>query len=157
MGLLNSLDGETRTQGMCLDRWTNHIIGNKKSKSARKGRTRARPESRHKQKIRHMAKARSRTGELNVATWNACSLSLTGRRRPGHFKVLLQKCEVLGCDVIGSQETRRLERTEFTAAGYRVFCSGEDGSSGRTGQHEGGASVQGVCRPRSYVDTGAYE
>ena len=82
-----------------------------------------------------MARARSRTEELNVATWNVRSLSLTGRRGAGHAEVLLQKRKVLGCDVIGLQETRRPGRTEFAAAGHRVFCSGVDGSSGRAGQH----------------------
>ena len=82
-----------------------------------------------------MARARSRTGELNVATWNVRSLSLTGCRRAGHAEVLLQKCKVLDCDIIGLKETRRPERTEFAAAGYRVFCSGVDGSTGRAGQH----------------------
>ena len=36
----------------------------------------------------------------------------------------MQKRKVLGCDVIGLQETRRPGRTEFAAAGYRVICSG---------------------------------
>ena len=104
--------------------------------------------------------------------------------------MLSQKCEVLGCDVLELQEARRPGRTEFAAAGYNVFSSGEDGSSGRAGQHGVGlvakglivreatwtqelmnerlvsvvgrdrmseASGRGVYRPRSYVDTGAYE
>ena len=89
-----------------------------------------------------MARARYRTGELNVATWNLRSLSLTGRRGAGHTEVLLQKCKVLGCDVIGLQETRRPGRTEFAAAGYRVFFSGVDGSTGRAGQHGLGLAVR---------------
>ena len=89
-----------------------------------------------------MTRARSRTAELNVATWNVRSLSLPGRRGAGHAEVLLQKCKVLGCDVIGLQEMRRPGRTEFAAAGYRVFCSGEDGSSGRAGQHGVGLAVK---------------
>ena len=89
-----------------------------------------------------MARARSRTGELNKATWNVRSLSLTGHREAGHAEVLLQKCKVLGCDVIGLQGTRRPGRTEFAAGGYRVFCSGVDGSSGRAGQHGVGLSVK---------------
>ena len=68
-------------------------------------------------------------------TWNVRSLSLTGRRGAGHAEVLLQKCKVLGCDVIELHETRRPGRTEFAVAGYRVFCSGVDGGSGRAGQH----------------------
>ena len=89
-----------------------------------------------------MTRARSRTGELNVATSNVRSLSFTGRRGAGHADVLLQKCKVLDCDVIGLQETRRPGRTEFAAEGYRVFCSGEDGRSGRAGQHGVGLAVK---------------
>ena len=89
-----------------------------------------------------MTRARPRTGEPNIATSNARSLSLTGRRGAGHAEMLLQKCKVLVCDVIGLQETRNPGRTEFAAAGYRMFCSGEDGSSGRTGQHGVGLAVK---------------
>ena len=89
-----------------------------------------------------MARARSRTGELNAVTWNVRSLSLTGRRGAGHAEVLLQKCKVLGRDVIGLQETRKPGRTEFAAAGYRVFCSGVDGRTGRAGQHGVGLAVK---------------
>ena len=136
VGLLNPLSGEIHKQGMYLDRWTKHKISNRKKKLARKRRRRARPERRRNAKTsQNVARAWSRTGELNVATWNVRSLSLTGRRGAGHAEVLLQKCKVLGCDVIGLQETRRPGRTEFVAAGYRVFCSGVDGSTGRTGQH----------------------
>ena len=113
VGLLNPLRGETHKQGMYLDRLTKQKISNRKKRLARKGRRRARPERRRNAKTsQNMARARSRTGELNVATWNVRSLSLTGRRGAGHAKVLLQKCKVLGCDVIGLQETRRPGRTE---------------------------------------------
>ena len=80
----------------------------------------------------------------NLRLWAVLSraLSLTGRRGAGHAEVLLQKCKVLGCDVIGLQETRRPGRTEFAAAGYRVFCSGVDGSTGRAGQHGVGLAVK---------------
>ena len=53
-----------------------------------------------------------------------------------------QKYKVLRCDIIGIQETRRPGRTEFAAAGYRVFCSGVDGNSGRAGQHGVGLAVK---------------
>ena len=142
-GLLNPLSGETHKQDMYLDRWAKQKISNRKKRLARKGRRRARPERRRNaNKSQNVARARSRTGELNVATWNVRSLSLTGRRGAGHAEVLLQKWKVLGCDVIGLQETRRPGRTEFTAAGYRVFCSGVDGSTGRTGQHGVGLAVK---------------
>ena len=136
VGLLNQLSGETHKQGMYQDRWTKQKISNRKNRLARKGRRRTRPERRRNAMTsQNVARARSRTGELIIATWNVRSLSLTGRRGAGDAEVLLQKCQVLGCDVIGLQETRRPGPTEFATAGYRVFCSGVDGSTGRAGQH----------------------
>ena len=143
VGLLNPFGGETHKQGMYLDRWIKQKIDNRKKRLARKGRRKARPERRRNVKTRkNVARARSRTRELNVATWNVRSLSLTGRREAGHAEGLLQKCKVLSCDVIGLQEARRPGRTEFAAAGYCVFCSGVDGSSGRAGQHGVGLAVK---------------
>ena len=143
VGLLNPLSGETHKQGMHLDRWTKQKISNRKKRFARKGRRRTRPERRRIAKVsQNVSRARFRTGELNIATWNVRSLSLTGRRGAGHAEVLLQKCKVLGCDVIGLQETRRPGRTEFATAGYRVFCSGVNGSTGRAGQHGVGLAVK---------------
>ena len=108
VGLLNPLGGETHKQGMYLDRWTKQKISNRKKRLARKGRRRARPERRRNAKTsQNVARARFRTGELNVATWNVRSLSLTGRRGAGLAEVLLQTCKVLGGDVIGLPETRR--------------------------------------------------
>ena len=143
VGLLNPLSGEAHKQGMYLDRWTKQKISNRKKRFARKGRRRTRPERRRNAKTsQNVARARSRTGELNIATWNVHSLSLMGRRGAGHGEVLLQKCKVLGCDVVGLQETRRPGRTEPATAGYRVFCSGVDGSTGRAGQHGVGLAVK---------------
>ena len=143
VGQLNPLRGKTHKQGRYLDRWTKQKNNNRKKGLARKGRRRARSERRRDAKTsQNVARARSRTGEFNVATWNVRSLSLTGRRGAGHAEVLLQKCKVLGCDVIGLQETRRPGRTAFAAAGYRVFCSGVDGSTGRAGQHGVGLAVK---------------
>ena len=53
-----------------------------------------------------MTRARSRTGELDMATWNVLFLSLTRSRGAGHAEVLLLECQGLGCDVIGLQEPR---------------------------------------------------
>ena len=69
VGLLNSLGGETHRQGMYLDRWTKQNINYRKKKLARKSRRRARPERpRNAKTSQNVARARSRTGELNVAT-----------------------------------------------------------------------------------------
>ena len=143
VGLLNPLRGETHKQGMYLDRLTKQKISNIKKRLARKGRKRARPERRRNAKTsQSVARARSRTGELNVVTWNVRSVSHTGRRGAGHAEVFLQKCKVLGCDAIGLQETRRPWRTESAVAGYRVFCSGVDGNRVRAGQHGVGRAVK---------------
>ena len=143
VGLLSPLSGEAHKQGMYLDRWTKQKISNRKKRFARKGRRRTRPERRRNAKTsQNVARARSRTRELNIATWNVRSLSLTGRRGAGHGEVLLQKCKVLGCDVVGLQETRRPGRTELAKAGYRVFCSGVNGSTGRAGQRGVGLAVK---------------
>ena len=143
MGLLNPHGGETHKQGMYLDRRTKRKNSNRKKRLSRKGSRRARPARRRNAKTsQNVARARSRTGELSVATWNVQSLSLTGRRGAGHAEVLSQKCKVLDCDVIGLQETRRQGRTEFAAAGYRVFCSGVDWSTGWAGQHGVGLAVK---------------
>ena len=92
---LNLLGGETHKQGMYLDRWTKQKISNRKKKLARKGRRRARPERRRNAKTsQNVARARSHTGELNVATWNVRSLSLTGRRGAGLAEVLV-KCSAV--------------------------------------------------------------
>ena len=92
VGLLNPVSRETHKQGIYLDRWTKHKTGNKERRSNRKSRRRARPERRRKlNQRRKVTRARSRTGELNVATWNVRSLSLTGRRGAGHAEVPLQK------------------------------------------------------------------
>ena len=143
VGLLNPLSGETHKQGMYLDRWTKQKTSNIKKRLVKKGMRKARPERRRNAKTsQNVARARSGTGELNIATWIVRSLSFTGRRGAGHAEVLLQKCKVLGCDVIELQETRRPGRTEFATVGYRVFCSGVDGSTGRARQYGVGLSVK---------------
>ena len=64
----------------------------------------------------------------------------------------MQKCKVLDGDVIGLQETRRPGRTEFAAAGYRVFRSGVDGSTGRAGQHGVGlAAKESIIRGAAWT------
>ena len=60
---------------------------------------------------------------------------------------MLAKARQLGCDFIGLQETRRSGKTEFYAAGYRVFCSGHDETEGRQGLYGVGLAVkESICR-----------
>ena len=86
----------------------------------RRNRTRRRVKQRERRARLDEAKARSRNSELQVATHNVRTLSLTGKHGADHAEVVLRKCQAVGCDVIGLQETRRPGRTEFSAAEYRV-------------------------------------
>ena len=58
----------------------------------------------------------------------------------------------LGCDVIGLQETRRSGHSDFSKAGYLVFCSGEyrDENGGKEGRGGVGLAVRTsiTCAPR---------
>ena len=69
----------------------------------------------------NVARARSRTGELNGATWNVRSLPLTGRRGAGHAEVLLQKYKVLGCDI--KDYRRREDRGGLNSPRQDTACS----------------------------------
>ena len=107
VGLLNPLGGETHKQGMYLDRWTTQKIRDRKKILARKSRRRVRPERRRNAKTsQNVARARSRTGELNVATWNVRSLPLTGRRGAGHAECF---CRNVKCSAVTSWDYRRRE------------------------------------------------
>lgn len=81
-----------------------------------------------------MARARSRVGELKVATYNVRILSFTRKNGAGHAEVVLQKCRAVGCDLNGLQETTETGQNRVTAEGYRAFCRGVDGGKGRVGQ-----------------------
>ena len=55
---------------------------------------------------------------------------------------MLAKARQLGCDFIGPQETRRSGNPESSAAGYRVFCSGQKETKGRQGLYGVGLAVK---------------
>ena len=65
---------------------------------------------------------------------------------------MLAKAQQLGCDVIGLQESRRSGKTEFSAAGYRVVCSGQEETEGRQGLYGVGLAVkESICRKSVYT------
>ena len=65
---------------------------------------------------------------------------------------VLAKARQLGCDFIGLQETRRSGKAEFSAAGYRVFCSVQEETEGRQGLYEVGLAVkESTCRKSVYT------
>ena len=101
-----------------------------KKKLARRIRRRTKRRRRVEQRERHArleeAKARSRNSELEVATYDVRTLSLTGKHGAGHAEVVLRKSQAVGCDVIGLRETRRPRRTEsvsYTHLTLPTICS----------------------------------
>ena len=76
-----------------------------------------------------------------VATYNVRTLAVIGRNGYGHAECVLAKARQLGCDFVGLPETRRGGKTEFSTAGYRVFCS-EQETGGRQGLHGVGLAIR---------------
>ena len=110
---------------------------------ARKKRWRRERIRRAAQKIRVGARARSRAGELVVGTYNVRTLAFKGTNGIGHAGLILKTPEDAGCDIIGLQEVGRSGQSAFTAAGYVVFCSGEDGGTHeKKGNHGVGLAVR---------------
>ena len=98
------------------------------------------------------ARARQKEALVAVATYNERTLAVKGKNGYGHAECVLVKARQLGCDFIGLQETRRSGKTEFSAAEYRVFCSGQEETEGRQGLYRVGLAVkQSICRKSVYT------
>ena len=87
-----------------------------------------------------------------VAAYNVRTLAVKGKNGCGHAECVLAKAWQLECDFIGLQETRRSGKTEFSAAGYRAFCSGQEETEGRQGLYGVGLAVkESICRKSAYT------
>ena len=69
-----------------------------------------------------------------VATYNVRTLAVKRGDGHGHAECVLAKARQLGRDFVGLPVTRRPWKTEFSTAGYPVFCSGQE-TDGRQGLH----------------------
>ena len=79
------------------------------------------------------------------------TLAVKGRNGYGHAECVLAKARQLGCD-FGLRETRRAGKTEFSTAGYQVFCSGQEETEGRQGLHGLGLAIrETICRKSVYT------
>ena len=83
------------------------------------------------------ARAKRRTQELTLGTFNVRTAAFKGVNGIGHIDVLLRICAAKGCDVIGLQETKETEfrklwqlDTAFTSV---VIAAGSKGEKGNTG------------------------
>ena len=72
------------------------------------------------------ARARSRAGELVVATYNVHTLAFKGTNGICHAEVISNASQDAGCDIVGLKEVGRNRQSSSTAAGYVVFCSRTD-------------------------------
>ena len=77
-----------------------------------------------------------------MGTYNVCTLAFRGTNCIGHAEVILNTCEDAGWQITGLLEVRRNEQSAFTAVGYVVSCSGEDGGNHKKkGNHGGGLAA----------------
>ena len=86
-----------------------------------------------------MARTRKKDRLVRVATYNVRTLAVKRANGYGQDFSVLYEAARLDISVVGLQETKRAGRTEFEAAGFRVFCCGSE---------EGLASRGGVSRER---------
>ena len=118
--------GETGNKGNGKRLYIEKITKQKKLR-ARKKRKRGRTERRLAKKQAERSRARTRRQEVCIATHNVRTVAVDGKHGIGGAWEVLSALRILGCDVIGIQETRRSGQSIFVEAGYTVYCSDESG------------------------------
>ena len=95
-----------------------------------------------------MARTRQKGRLVRVATYNVRTLAVKGANGYGRDFSVLYEAAILDISVVGLQETRRAGRTEFAAAGFRVFCCGSEAG----GHHGVGLAVkESICSNSTYT------
>ena len=88
-------------------------------------------------------RARSRLEELTFGTFNVRTAAVNGVNGIRHIDTLLRTCAAKGCDVIGLEETKRVETSEISASRCRICFRGDcSGVKGRKGQHGVGLAIK---------------
>ena len=97
-----------------------------------------------------MTRARQKGRLVRVATYNVRTLAVKGANGYGRDYSVLYKAARLDISVVGLQETKMAGRTEYAAAGSRVFCCGS-----KAGGHHGvGLAVkESICSNSAYYTT----
>ena len=131
-----------------LSRKVHNAILKKTVKKRRKKRRRGRAKRRLARKAARIARARRRSQLVKVATYNVRTLAVKGANGWGRAYSVLHEAARLNISVVGLQETRRAGRTDFTAAGFRVFCCGSE-SGGQLGV--GLAIKESICNNATYT------
>ena len=124
-------------------------IKQKQKKRGRKKRRKGRAKRRRARKAAHVARTRQKGRLVRVATYNVRTLAVKGANGYGRdFSVLYEAARLDISVVVGLQETRRAGRTEFAAAGFRVFSCGSEAG----GHHGVGLAVkESICSNSSYT------
>ena len=117
-----------------------------KMRQAKRGRGRAK--RRRARKAAQVARTRQKGRLVRVATYNVRTLAVKGANGYGRDFSVLYEAARLDISVVGLQETRRVGRTEFAAAGFRVFCCGSEAG----GHHGVGLAVkESICSNSTYT------
>ena len=123
-------------------------IKQKQKKRGRKKRRGGRAKRRRARKAAHVARTRQKGRLVRVATYNVRTLAVKGANGYGRDFSVLYEAARLDISVVGLQETRRAGRTEFAAAGFRVFCCGSEAG----GHHGVGLAVkEWICSNSTYT------
>ena len=84
---------------------------------------------------------------MRVATYNVRTMAVKGANGYGRADSVLHEAARQDVSVVGLQETRRLGHTQFTAAGFQVFCCGSETG----GTHGVGIAVKdSLCKNSTY-------
>ena len=95
-----------------------------------------------------MARTRQKGLLVRVATYNVRTLAVKGANGYRRDFSVLYEAVRLDISVVGLQETIRAGRTEFAAAGFRVFCCGSEAG----GHHGVGLAVkESICSNSTYT------
>ena len=132
-----------------------HVSPSVRKKIAKRQKKRGRWRKRRGRAARRLAKRAARAARkrqqgqlLRVATWNVRTLAVNGANGYGRACSVLHEAARQDVSVVGMQETRRAGRTEFAAAGFRVFCCGTETG----GVHGVGIAVkESLCKTSTFT------
>ena len=122
VGRLNLPVNEDKHRADKFSQRVRTAIKQKQEKRGRKKKRRGRAKRRRARKAAHVARTRQKGRLVRVATYNVRTLAVKGANGYGRDFSVLYEAARLDISVVGLQDTRRAGRTEFAAAGFRVFC-----------------------------------
>ena len=118
----------TRRKNKCNNLGRKHLeLSERRRVFARIKRRGKRAERKSASKKYKAARARSRLEELTFGTFNFRTAAVNGVNGIDHIDTLLRTCAAKGCDVIGSQETKRDRTSEISASGFRYARTRREG------------------------------